>query len=746
MSALAACPKARRPLASMLLEGRVVQVAAATGFLAAASLRSGASLSLQELTAPAFAAWQTREAHMPTSAAAEVVVSLPAHEVSSSDGASSALAAVALVGVVGLAAVGARRPRPRRVLHGYPRHLVALAARGGSDEAARKVLTCDSQGRIRFAVPGPPCGREALASPAPTEAAVAMDPEIVTEAERMFAEAYSAEAERSALLKSQVEAALSAKLAVSGGGDMKVTLEDPAVVPKPGEPGGAATWRAAYEAIKLKTASLEEQLRKAKNMGVQASPAPSVFEAMPATPSSDVEKGKQADPPVGFTDANGFNFVGADQRDPVGFQKLEDLAQNVIADEAALQLVAVPILGRRAQESLTRLPPVSKIRELVGNDQFVVAEAVEFERVCVFKGAVASSAAAGDALTTVSKRFADEGYGDSVEVFLQRSKEEGMGQRSLLVVMLKEDLPSSDFQWWQWALCLVCLVATLLSVNATTFSVSIADVQVNPNDMSSLMSLAGKTVPTAASIFAVVAGQEAARRVTARSYGVELTPPFLIPVWPFPSIGCLGAITRRLSLVPNEEASLSMALVPAVVGYLIAFAILFLGLSMGPDPDKLVNLNFQLLPLVLKVVLKPFLGAASVTDQPDPFDNPLSIAFPANPVTIGGIISLIVVSLNLLPIGRLDGGTIVKSILGGRIGGLVGFLGLALTLLGATAPNDTGLLYITFGFFAVVLQNGNEVPARDTVSELDTFPKAIGLLLVALGILLTIPGSLLPNI
>ena len=36
--------------------------------------------------------------------------------------------------------------------------------------------------------------------------------------------------------------------------------------------------------------------------------------------------------------------------------------------------------------------------------------------------------------------------------------------------------------------------------------------------------------------------------------GVELSPPFLLPAWPFPSVGCLGAVTRRLTPAPNREA------------------------------------------------------------------------------------------------------------------------------------------------------------------------------------------------
>uniref|UniRef100_A0A7S2D8R9 Uncharacterized protein n=1 Tax=Alexandrium andersonii TaxID=327968 RepID=A0A7S2D8R9_9DINO len=102
--------------------------------------------------------------------------------------------------------------------------------------------------------------------------------------------------------------------------------------------------------------------------------------------------------------------------------------------------------------------------------------------------------------------------------------------------------------------------------------------------------------------------------------------------------------------------------------------------------------------------------------------------------------------MNLLPIGRLDGGILVKSILGGRVGGFVGFGALFLLLLGSLAPSDAGLIYLTFGFFAIVFQSGSESPPRDSVTELDGTLKIVGTLLIVLGTLLSIPGALLPNL
>lgn len=419
----------------------------------------------------------------------------------------------------------------------------------------------------------------------------------------------------------------------------------------------------------------------------------------------------------------------------------------MIEDEAALRLIAVPVLGRRRQDevSTASLPPLSRVREIIGSTEFSVSDTIDFERVYVLKGAVVQGMKPGDALEALRRRMVDNGYGESTELFLQKSKE-GDG-KSVMFMMLKEDLPKDEFAWWQWLICVLLFIFTVASVNITPFAVTtVSQNAASAMDLDTMVRIAGKTVPTGISIFLTVSAMEVARRVAASNYGVSLTPPFFIPVWPFPSIGSFGAITRRMGTVPNNEAAVGMAVAAGLTGFAVSLAIIAYGLSLGPDPDKFVNLNFQLLPLALKLLLKPLLGQSSVSDQPDPFQDPINIAFPANGVTIGGAVALIVVALNMLPIGRLDGGIIAKSALGSRTGSFLGFLALAVLLLGTAAPGDAGMLCITFGFYAIIFQNGTENPPRDAVSEPNDALKAIGLILIAAGTIVAVPGSFLPGI
>lgn len=581
------------------------------------------------------------------------------------------------------------------------------------------------------------------------------------EAEQIFREAYRTEVERADLIRSQLEAALREKLQdeeadASADGSLKISVEVPPPA-GPGSPDGCASWREAYQAAKTQAEQLEEQLKKAKGVANPPPPPPPAFtmQEPPAkaaeAPASKRSSGSSSEEDV-FS-AGPFGILDASRQDPATFQKLEDLAENTIDDEAALRLIAVPVLGRRrAEGGKAKLPALGRIKASFDTDAFKIAESVDFERVYVLKTTLAPGVSAADALGRARQRLEDDGLAADVELFLQRSKQEG---QVLLLVMLKEDLPKDELAWWQWGLCAVLLVLTLLSVNVTTFSVStLTTAQLKGMDVAALYRVASKTIPTAAAAFGTVAVQEVARRIAASKYGVKLTPPFFVPVWPFPSLGTLGAVSRRLSVAPTEESVLALSVAASFAGYVFSIGVFLIGLSMGPDPDQVVNLNFQVLPLLLKLALKPLSGPNALTDQPDPFQDPLILAVPANPVTIGGIIGIVITSLNLLPVGRLDGGAIAKSAFGNTAAfpyaRLFGWVSLAVLTLGTMGPGtvskDAGMLYLMFGFFAAAFQNGSEVPPKDAVTEPPDAQKALGFLLIAAGVLLTVPGAFFPNV
>jgi len=551
----------------------------------------------------------------------------------------------------------------------------------------------------------------------------------------MFKEAYQAELERGGLLQNQLQTALMEKLGLEGdGGGMKISVQAPEVR-SPGQTGG--TWREAYESAKQRTDSLEKQLQKARGMGATQAPPPAATPP-PAAPAAEpaAASSSTSDSSDGLREA--LRGVGAgDQLQQV--QELQKVSDMALEEETVLRLISVSVLPAvDRDEDPGRLPAMNSVLEAIGSEDYSVSETVAFDRCYVFKGSMPQGRNSEQALEAMQRRLPG-----NVELFLQPAKDEG---KTMLLLLLKGDLPKQELETWQWGLFGVLFLVTLFAVNSTAYSVVPMNTPMaNPNDVDAVTRIAAKCLPTSAAILAVIAAQESARRAAAAKYGVELSPPFLIPAWPLPSTGCLGAVTRRLSLAPNTEAEFAMSASAGVAGLVVALGVIALGFGLGPDKDGIVNINFQLLPALLKATLKPLLGVASVTNQADPFADPTNLAYPANPVLVGGIIGLITTALSLLPIGRLDGGVLARSALGSQVAGPLGIVGFLVLLVGSFASNDEGSLYLSYGILALLWQNGAELPPREAITGLDDGQKALGSALLAVAFLVCIPGGLFPT-
>lgn len=580
------------------------------------------------------------------------------------------------------------------------------------------------------------------------QAAAATFAEPDNETEMLFKEAYEAEIERGRLIKVQLEAALAEQLGLEGGlgGGLRIQVDAPEAK-SPLEMGGG-TWRQAYEAAKERTASLELQLKKARGLGAAPAPVPPPMDVPPAPSSSSFSQestGSSAGLPFG---------VDPDQMETV--KKLREVSELAVEEENVLRLIASAVVSNRDfmidEDAMMvppgDLPPLQRAQEALSSEDFQVGETIRFDRCYIFFGQVPEGRQPGDALDSMTRRLRATGAPGALEteLFLQPCKEEG---KALLVMLHQSDLPDKEVPWWQWLLFAILLVVTFVAANSTTFSVMQVGQQ-NMNDpvaaMDTISKLGSKIVPTAAGIMATVGAQEAARRAAASKYGVELAPPLFVPAWPFASLGCFGAVSRRLGTSPSKEADFVIAASSAIAGLVVSLGLIAFGLALGPEQDNLVQLNYQLLPLFIKFVLKPLLGSTSVTDQPDPFTDPITLAFPAHPILIGGVIGLIITTLNLLPIGRLDGGVLLRSIFTSRDAGGLGLLGLALLLIGSFAPGDGGTLYLTFGLSAIIWQGGSDLPPKEAVSELNAGQQALIWALLIIGFVCSVPGWGFPNI
>ena len=160
----------------------------------------------------------------------------------------------------------------------------------------------------------------------------------------------------------------------------------------------------------------------------------------------------------------------------------------------------------------------------------------------------------------------------------------------------------------------------------------------------------------AASLLSILLAHEAGHYVACRLYGVDATLPFFIPVPPPFIAGTLGAFIKIRSPIPSRRALFDIGVAGPLAGFLVlipvACAALLTSTPAPPLPAEGGVIIFND-PALLRL-LAPALG---VGDLPGIAPNPFYMA---------AWIGLLVTSLNLLPVGQLDGGHAVYAVFGRR--------------------------------------------------------------------------------
>ncbi|MDD5452388.1 MAG: site-2 protease family protein [Desulfovibrionales bacterium] len=224
-----------------------------------------------------------------------------------------------------------------------------------------------------------------------------------------------------------------------------------------------------------------------------------------------------------------------------------------------------------------------------------------------------------------------------------------------------------------------------------------------------------KGIPFSFTLLAILITHEMSHYFVSRYHGVQVTLPFFIPA---PSvIGTFGAFIRIKSPMENRRALLDIGLSGPLGGAVVAIPVLYIGLKMS---------TIQVMPKPTGVEL----GSSILLDQmvrlalgklPDYYQVVL------HPVAFAGWIGLLVTSLNLIPVGQLDGGHIAYAILGEKSKRLAIGCFIALIILGLVGWSGwfiwAGLLYV---------MGWQHPPPLNPAIPLDTKRKWLGVLALIL--------------
>lgn len=261
------------------------------------------------------------------------------------------------------------------------------------------------------------------------------------------------------------------------------------------------------------------------------------------------------------------------------------------------------------------------------------------------------------------------------------------------------------------------LVATLF----TTFSYGVGIFGVSPEFIQQLaqgnIDETWFTLPISVGAFAIATSHEIGHRIAAAYHKVKLGLPYFLPSL---QIGLYGTITPLGSYPKNRSQLFDVAVAGPVAG---------IGLSLIALVSGMVLTNTGALadwwPQIPGGLFRASLLMGSIADLILPSGLREQATFAVHPLTVVGFSGVIVNALQLIPIGRLDGGRIVQSLFGRRVASIVTSLTLILQGLASIIGNSPLLLF--WGLVCVFLQREADYSCQDDVTEPNNVRSALGL-------------------
>lgn len=231
------------------------------------------------------------------------------------------------------------------------------------------------------------------------------------------------------------------------------------------------------------------------------------------------------------------------------------------------------------------------------------------------------------------------------------------------------------------------------------------------------------------SLLAILTAHEAGHYIACRIYGVDATLPFFIPSIPLIGPGTFGAFIKILSPIWSRRALFDIGVAGPIAGFVVVIPVAIAALitaNPAPMPSEggvIMTLNdpllFRLFASVLNIKLNNIV---------------------ANPFYFAAWIGVLVTSLNLIPVGQLDGAHAIYAVFGEKVHkwlGRIAFITMAtLALLGwFLYSSPSGFLYVIL--LAIMLKVRH--PQAEDMTPLDTPRLVVAFITLLIFILCFVP-------
>ena len=259
--------------------------------------------------------------------------------------------------------------------------------------------------------------------------------------------------------------------------------------------------------------------------------------------------------------------------------------------------------------------------------------------------------------------------------------------------------------------------------------------------------------PFAASLLSILLAHEFGHYLMGRYHKTTVTLPFFLPLpYPFSILGTLGAVIQMKERPKNKRTLFDIGVAGPLAGLVVAIPVLLYGLSLSElavlSGEGLLEGNSIVYLLAKFAVFGKWLPEPVSYGNLPPFLYWVRYFFTSAPSPLGaldvqvhniawaGWAGLLVTSLNLIPMGTLDGGHIIYAALGDKAKKFVNGIFVTMIVLGFFWQG--WWLWVVMLYF---LGRHHATPL-DQITELDPVRKRLSILMLIIFILVFIPVPL----
>lgn len=242
---------------------------------------------------------------------------------------------------------------------------------------------------------------------------------------------------------------------------------------------------------------------------------------------------------------------------------------------------------------------------------------------------------------------------------------------------------------------LLLLIASIVTVTMTSYIWYTSDLEVARSIDIETESLRLGSLYIAIitlSILGPLAIHELGHFMASRLLRLPATPPYFIPGPPGIGLGTFGAVILMRFLPATADDLALVAIAGPLAGFAAILAITIYGISTSYIIPSSMSAGFQ------EISFSPLLFSLMVNMLASPGPNEIVIL---NPVAYAGYFLMLIHFLNLLPVAQLDGGQVLRSLVGMRAHMMIG-LGISAAMIASAVIFRADIL-ITIAFFLFII-------------------------------------------